>query len=318
MVATGATGDPGERPSRRREAVGVLVLVLVVAAVVWAVARNRESFADTLHRVGVGGIALSVLCGLVGVGATGPQWRTVLGGLGIRFALPDAMRVFFVSQLGKYLPGSVWPVVMQMEAGRDRGASRATVLTGNLVTLVISLASGLVLAGLLLPFSSPEALGRYWWTLAALPLLVVLALPRSLPSLLDRLLVLARRPPLHARMAPRATVSASSWALLAWVGLGLHLTVLAAAVGGFSWALLALCVGGMGLAVSAGVLFLPAPAGAGLREVVLGLVLASVMTSGQAVAVVVASRVVLIIVDVLLAGVGALLGRVARRRTTAA
>lgn len=317
MVAHGAAGDTGARPSRRREALGILVVVLVVAAVVWAVARNRDSFADTLHRVGVGGMLVSVLCGLVGVGATGPQWRAVLGGLGIPFALPDAFRVFFVSQLGKYLPGSVWPIVMQMEAGRARGANRSTVLAGNIITLVISLASGLVLAGILLPFSSPQALSRYWWALAALPLLVVLALPRSLPFLLDKLLVLVRRQPLGVRMTPRATASASLWAALAWVGQGLHLTVLASAVGGFSWGLVALCVGGMGLAVSAGVLFIPAPAGAGLREVVLGLVLASVMSPGQAVAVVVASRVVLIAVDVLLAGIAAVVDRMVRARSTA-
>ncbi|MEP6798528.1 MAG: UPF0104 family protein, partial [Lapillicoccus sp.] len=101
----------------------------------------------------------------------------------------------------------------------------------------------------------------------------------------------------------------------AWVGQGLHLTVLASAVAGFSWGLVALCVGGMGLAVSAGVLFLPAPAGAGLREVVLGLVLASVMSSGQAVSVVVASRVVLSAVDLLLAGSGAVVDRIVQARS---
>lgn len=315
MDATGGFGESGAQRSRQRELLGILLVVLVVAAVVLTVARNRESFADTLRQVGVGGVFLSLLCGLVGVGVTGPQWRAVLGGLGVHFPLPDALRVFFVSQLGKYLPGSVWPIVMQMEAGRARGASRTTVIAGNLVTLVISLASGLVLAGLLLPFSSPEALGRYWWAMAALPLIIVLALPRSLPFLIDKLLVLARRRPLGVRMTPGATVSASSWAVLAWVGQGLHLTVLASAVAGFSWGLVALCVGGMGLAVSAGVLFLPAPAGAGLREVVLGLVLASVMSSGQAVSVVVASRVVLIAVDLLLAGSGAVVDRIVQARS---
>ena len=29
----------------------------------------------------------------------------------------DAAGVFFVSQLGKYLPGSVWPVLAQMQFG---------------------------------------------------------------------------------------------------------------------------------------------------------------------------------------------------------
>jgi uncharacterized membrane protein YbhN (UPF0104 family) len=65
----------------------------------------------------------------------------------------------------------------------------------------------------------------------------------------------------------------------------------------------------MALAVSAGLLFLPAPAGAGMREVVLGFVLVTALTSGQVVAVVIASRVIVLLADLLLAGVFSLIGR---------
>lgn len=301
------------RTSRRREVIGTAFFALVIVGVGWAVLKNRDSFVATIRDVGAWGIVASLVLGLVGVGATGMQWRAVLEGLGVRLRTTEALRVYFVSQLGKYLPGSVWPIVMQMEAGRERGASRKTMLAGNLITLVLGLASGLVLAGILLPFSSPEALRRYWWALAALPLIVILALPRTLPFVLDRLLALLRREPLGVQMTTSATLRAVLWATVSWVGLGLHLAVLSAAVGGFSGSLVALSIGGMGLAVSAGVLFIPAPAGAGLRELVLGLVLVAVMTSGQAVAVVVASRVLLIIVDVLLAAGAAVLGRLTAR-----
>ncbi|GAA1888733.1 lysylphosphatidylglycerol synthase domain-containing protein [Lapillicoccus jejuensis] len=309
----GTGGDPAPRPSRARRLVGIALLLLVVAALVVAVVRNRQSFVDTVDRVGPGGLALSVVCGLLGIGATALQWRAVLAGLGVELSRRDAASVFFVSQLGKYLPGSVWPIVMQMEAGRSRGASRRTMVAANLVTLVLGLASGLVVAGLLLPFSSPQALGRFWWALAALPLVVVLALPRTLPWLLDAVLRLLRRPPIGLRMTGRATLRASAWATVSWVFLGLHLLVLASAVSDLSGRTLALCIGAMGLAVSAGVLFLPAPAGAGMREVVLGFALGTLIPSGPVVAVIVGSRVVLIVVDALLALGGALLGRAGRR-----
>jgi hypothetical protein len=141
---------------------------------------------------------------------------------------------------------------------------------------------------------------------------VLLALPKSLPYLLDRLLLLARREPLGVQMTGGATLRASAWAVLSWVFFGLHLTVLTASIGHFSLGLVALCIGGMGLAVSAGVLFLIAPAGAGFREVVLGYVLVAVVTSGQAVAVVIASRVLLILVDLILAALAYLSRRVIR------
>lgn len=77
--------------------------------------------------------------------------------------------------------------------------------------------------------------------------------------------------------------------------------MLAAAMSTPSLALLALCIGGMGLAVSAGVVFLPATTGAGVREVVFGVLLA-LLTSGQVVAVVIASRVIILLADLLLRG----------------
>jgi glycosyltransferase 2 family protein len=294
--------DPPKTP-RRREILSAAVLVLVLAAVAVAVSRNWAAFIDSIHKIGVAGVALSLAAAMVGVFGSYLSWRSVLIGLGIRFGFFEGAHLFFVSQLGKYLPGSVWPIVMQMEAGRRRGASRKTMLAGNLILVLLSVCVGVVLAGLLLPFSSPSALHRFWWALAALPLLLVMAHPRSLPFLLDLVLKAMRREPLDVEMTPKATMAAAGWATLGWVGLGTHLAVLAAAISKPSLGLLILCIGGMALAVSAGLIFLPAPAGAGMREIVLAYVLVAALTSGQIVAVVIASRVILLLADLLLAGI---------------
>jgi hypothetical protein len=129
------------------------------------------------------------------------------------------------------MPGSVLPVVMQMEAGRSRGACRRTILAANLITVLLSVCVGLVFAGLLLPFSVPEALHRFWWALASLPLLLVLAHPRSIPFLLDRLLKALRRKPLEVQMTGSASMIAAGWSALTWVALGTHLAVLPQSAG---------------------------------------------------------------------------------------
>ena len=61
-------------------------------------------------------------------------------------------------------------------------------------------------------------------------------------------------------MSGAATMTALGWPALSWVAFGTHLAVLAAAIGRSSLGLLVLCIGGMDLAVSAGLLFLPTPA----------------------------------------------------------
>ncbi|HEY2167774.1 MAG TPA: lysylphosphatidylglycerol synthase domain-containing protein [Jatrophihabitantaceae bacterium] len=298
-------------PDRRRAVLGAIVVVIVVAAAAVAIYRQRAAFANALDNVGVAAMLASSLVAVVGVALTYPTWHQVLRGLGVELPWRAGARVFFTSQLGKYLPGSVWPALLQMEAGRAHGASRRTMLAANLLTIVLSCAVGLIAASVLLPLSDAHSLARYWWLLLALPFLLALMHPRAVPAVLDRAFALARRPPLGQRLPVADSVRASAWALSSFVMQGVHVAILVIAIGGGGVSTVVLCTGGMALAVSAGVLFIPAPAGAGIRDLVLAVVLRSTLTSAQALAVVVASRAILIAVDLALAGAAALSGRFA-------
>ncbi|HEV2919489.1 MAG TPA: UPF0104 family protein, partial [Actinomycetota bacterium] len=56
---------------------------------------------------------------LAGIYATIRSWRAALAALGGRPPHAGAMRVFYLGQLGKYVPGTIWPAVTQMRLGRD-------------------------------------------------------------------------------------------------------------------------------------------------------------------------------------------------------
>jgi hypothetical protein len=293
---------------RARTIAGIVLVTAAVAAAVYAGYRDRHSLAVTLHHTGVWPIVASLGLGLVGTAFLYPTWRAVLDGLGVHLPFRSGARVFFVSQLGKYVPGSIWPVVMQMEAGHARGANRRTMLAGNLITITTSCAVGLLVACATLPSYDTGALRRYWWVLLALPILIALLHPRAITGLIDRASGLFGRPPLGEQLPPSAALQASAWSLVSWLGFGAQLGVLCAAAEPSNLSTWVLCTGAMALAVSAGVLFIPAPAGAGVRDVILLLVLRTVMPTGTALTIVLASRVVLIVCDLLLAGVAAALG----------
>jgi hypothetical protein len=271
-----------------------------------AIYGQRGAFRDSWSKVGPVVLVESFLLGTIGICLTFPPWLEVLRGLDVDMPTGAGARVFLLSQLGKYLPGSVWPVVAQMEAGRARGALRRTMLAANLLTIVLSCTVGLLMACVILPFADASALSKYWWLLVAVPVLVALLHPRAMPGLLDLAFRLLRRGSVDGRIDLRHTLIAAAWSTASFLFLGLHIAVLAIAIGGANASTFALAIGGMSLAVPAGVLFIPAPAGAGIRDVVLVLVLSSVLTSGQALVVVVASRVVLVLADLALAGAAAL------------
>lgn len=278
-----------------------LFIALASAAAVYAVSKRRQELALVLDHLGPVAVMASVLLGMLGTGASFLLWRQLLHGLGADPPRSESFHVFFVSQLGKYLPGSVWPVVAQMEFGKKTGVGRRTMLAANALTLALGLAVGLIVAAALLPWTSPTALRTFGWFFLIFPFLLALLHPRTIPGLLDWLFKRIGRAPLEQRLTWSATWRAACWALLSWVLLGLHLYALTSGLGLAGPRVLAATIGGFALAASAGILFIPAPAGAGIRDVVLIATLGVSMTGAQALGVGLASRVLLIVVDLLMA-----------------
>lgn len=294
----------------------VFLLVVVVLAVV-GVLRDRVKFVAGLREIGWGSATLSGLLAAGAVAASYAVWAQVLGSLSAEMPRRASVPVFFVSQLGKYLPGSVWPVLAQMEAGRAHRIPRRSMVAANLLTLLVLLAVGVAVACALLPLGSTQALHRFWWLFLALPVLLVLAHPRVLPAALDRAFRLVRQPPLETRLRLRPLAVALGWALLSWMLFGAHIAVLCAGLGYTGVSVVVLSTGAMALAITVGILFIPAPAGAGLREGALLLALSPLLAEQEGLVVAFTSRVELVIVDLALAGLGAAFGAVARAMSSA-
>jgi uncharacterized membrane protein YbhN (UPF0104 family) len=288
-------------------------IVLAVAAAAYAVSKRRNELAEVLGHLGPVAVLAAVFFGMLGTGAAFLVWRAMLQGLGVDAPRPASFRVYFVGQLGKYLPGSVWPVVAQMEFGKKEGIARRTMLAANALSLALSLAVGLILGAALLPLTSTSALSTFGWFYLFLPFLLALLHPRTIPGLLDWLFQRIGRAPLGQRLAWSVTLRASCWALLSWVLFGLHLYALTSGLGVDGPRILIGAIGGFALAVSAGILFIPAPAGAGIRDVVLIASLGVSMTGARALGIGLASRVLLIIVDLLMAALGVVGSRLFRK-----
>jgi glycosyltransferase 2 family protein len=290
----------------RRRAIGAALVAVALALAAVAIYRERDAFGDAIARIGAAAALGSFAAAVVAVGVNLPLWQSVLRSLGVGFPPRVEARIFFVSQLGKYVPGAIWPIVMQMEAARRHRTSRQAIASANLIALALSSSVGLMIACALVPISDADVLARYWWVLLALPALIALLHPRIAPSVINRLLAWAGRQPIAVRLDPRATARAAVWSLISWLAVGAHVAILALAVGGGGLSTLVLCAGAAPLAVVAGIVAVPIPAGVGIRDAILGLVLAVNLSGAEAIAVVVTSRVMLILADLVLAGAASL------------
>lgn len=298
--------DLDSRPVRRGTRVAsTLVGVVVLALATWLVVDHAAELRATVSDLGAGAVVLAGGLALAGTVLISEVWLVLLRGLGVTAPRPEAARVFFVSQLGKYVPGSVWPVVAQMQFGRRWQAPRRTMLTANALMLALLTATGLATGAALLPWSAAGGLGQYWWTLLLLPPLLVLLHPRTIPALLDWLFQRLGREPLHVRASTRSMLVATALGFAVWLVMGLHVLTLVSALGPSGLVLAASAVGGMGLAWAAGLIFIPAPAGAGVRDAVLVATFAPLVGPTSAFAVALASRLLLLLADVVLALAGA-------------
>lgn len=284
-------------------------LVLAVALLLLALRAQGPEALEAARAVGPAAAVGSLVAVAVGLLASAMVWRGLLADLGTRLPLTPALHVFFLGQLGKYLPGSVFAIAAQMELGKAHGAARSRVGTAGLLFMGVLVASGLLTAAVALPLTSPEALRDYSWVLVTLPLGLVLLAPPVLTRLVGLLLRLLHRDPLERPLSWRGTGAALCWALAMWGAYGVHLFVLVRTqeVGGDAPNRLLLSTGAYALAWTAGFLFVVAPAGFGVRELALVVALAPVLDSGAALAIAGLSRVLMTLGDLGWGAVGALL-----------
>ncbi|MBW8730066.1 MAG: flippase-like domain-containing protein [Terrabacter sp.] len=291
----------------------VAIALITLAAVVYAVVHNWADVSVHLDKISWTTFLWSTLAAAIGTWLTMIGWKTLLRDLGSDLHLAPASGVYFVGQLGKYLPGSLWSVLVQADiASHLKVPRRRTAVTGLLalgLALLTGLLVGLPAASFLL--TSTES-GFDWWLLLGIPILVVLCVPKLLNAVIDKMLRTIKREPLEHGLSAGAVLRAVVIFVLVWVAFGVHTLLLARAVAGDGSPhpdLTTAAMTGYALSVSLGMLTIVLPAGLGAREGLLTLILSTAMPTPAAAAVAIMSRFIVTIVDVVAALAGWLYAR---------
>jgi uncharacterized membrane protein YbhN (UPF0104 family) len=273
--------DSSPRPSTGRArwmTVAVLVVVTVFFAVTLA-ARWREVISLKWQpRPGVFALA----CVLLAV-----SYAPVRAGA----------RIWFLSNLARYVPGNVWSFVGAVELARREGVARPVTLAVMAFTQVLSVGVAL-LAGLPVLLAERARLGR-----PALLGAVAVALVAAAAAVFRRQLVgLAGRrlPGLDGGglvPAPGTVALLAAGYAAYWVVTGLAFAALVASVHRLAPGEVPLVVAAYAAAYAVGFLSLLTPAGLGVREGVLVVALSPVLPAGPALVVALVSRVWMMAVE---------------------
>ena len=243
---------------------GIAVLIAAGNEVLGALARMESSQVRFSAPI----LGLSLLCYLLGMAAFAEFWRRAVGALAGNLPRLDCHFAYFVSQLGKYVPGKAWVILIRYGLiGKNRLGFKAVTASSVYETFNV-MGSGALLSFLVL------------LVLGGDPTLLWLALG------LSAALLAACHPPVSGWIAKVAgwgsgreenLMPVPSWRvfrkgapllILGWVLAGASFPLAGAGIGvaypGLSDVVLTGAASG--LAVAAGFVVLVAPAGLGVRE----------------------------------------------------
>ena len=289
-------------PRRWRIALQVAVAAIVLGFVARHLAANWASYRTisvSLHLRPLW-LALS-LASLVVVSALQIEsWRVILRGWAQHLRFLAGARIWFLANLGRYVPGKVWSVagmvVLAEQEGVERWASAAAAVAVQAV--------GIGTASVLVAAATPRAYSPLR-VAAALVLAVgtvgLLAWKGALPRL-GRLVGAAGE---WRALPPGAVVTGSAFTLASWCVYGFAFWALGRGLGLPPALPLPDAAGVFALGYILGLLALFAPGGLGVRELTFQTLLTPYLGVGGAAALTIASRLELTITEAA-AGLGAL------------
>src|SRR5205823_2366687 len=133
-------------------------------------------------------LAACAACYIIGLGFWGAFWLRLLHRLGLRPPAAAAFRAYYVSHLGKYVPGKAWAILMRATLLPDvrPGAAALTAAYETLTTM----AAGALIAAAVIPWllAGQESLGAQ-----AIGLLVLATMP-ILPGVFNAVIARIARP----------------------------------------------------------------------------------------------------------------------------
>ena len=289
---------------------GIAIGIAGVAFVARTLISKWDEVSDAFSQVDAINLVLSLLLGLAAMTSIGWIWVTMIVARSHNVRHRNAMSWYFTGQLGKYVPGGIWPIVGRAELAVRNGIPRIDAYASTGLSLVTTYAAAVVTIGIGAAATTGHRL---------IAILIAIALMAAYASF--------SQPSLRAvliRVASRISSSASSLTdpkrlarltvlhIPAWILMSLSTSVTATAFGaniGIADMLFITTTSWL-----AGFVVVGVPGGIGVREAVFTSLAGGIIGTPMAISLALMSRVVFIAVDLS----GALISNVISRLNSSA
>lgn len=128
---------------------GAAIAALAIAFVVRSLGRDWDRISEAFSDMAIVPAVLALVIAVAAMSAIGALWGVVLTERGAPTPPSTALRWYFVGELGKYIPGGIWPVLGRSELARRSGAPASAAYASTIISLLYLYgAAVLTMAGL--------------------------------------------------------------------------------------------------------------------------------------------------------------------------
>lgn len=224
-------------------------------------------------------MAVAVLAQVLTFALQAYVWALIIRGFGYRIRLGPAFKISYIANLGRYLPGKIWPVFGMLYYARRIGLAEQAAVASWALAQLFAIPAALLVATLcflidpgLFSTELQEQLGGSAYVAALLFIGISLFMvfwPNHTLSLFNRVLLLFKRQPVTFRLSVGLALSIYLGYALAWCLFGVSFWLFISATAPEASVPLPAAMGSFLLAYQIGYLTLLTPGGLGVREWVL-------------------------------------------------
>ncbi len=230
-----------------------------------------------------GWLILSVIVGIGTFVILASIWRRIIAGFGHKLSLPKAFRIFYLSDLGRYIPGKIWPLLGVLYLSKKEGVPPERAGASFVLVQLFAIPASFlvfVLAALIEPkvlVDRVAILGdksAYLITAAMVVISLVIVLwPHKVFAIANVILRKLKRPQAVFALDKKVALTIFLGYCLGWSCYGFAFWLFTRAVSGNVTFSLVAAIGVFNAAYQIGYLALFAPGGFGPRELVMGVML---------------------------------------------
>lgn len=205
----------------RKRVIKWILQALLIAVIFYFLARNLyvnwNKIVEYDWNINYYFLASSLVLSIVGAFLIALGWDLILRVVGGRLGYKRALKIFFITDLAKYVPGKVWTMVGKVYLCTKEGIPIAKTSASVVIQPLIQVISGVLMFLLSLPFwtRTNDFINKLYFFFPLIPIGLVLLHPAIMTKLLNFVLTRLKQKPIELNIKYRDILLI----LLLWCGL---------------------------------------------------------------------------------------------------